>query len=610
MPIPSFIYFPGKYHYYGQSDEFFLATIPRLSAICRSSTNVDMCDRKFQVSYLVKYIGGHEEHRLVDVSGSKHISEVDVRTEDHAHEKISSCATKQAKKEAAKPHLGREVSLAEVIWFVLGFRYTFCTSDFVHISTLPLENRSAVLQSTWHRKAAQPQTAEDLKAVVDRRNQGLPAWRLFTDSQVAHVEDYLKSPYYIDITSSFNIRPPELRFFDNLSLYAECFVTVGKQPCLFTNDLRLQPWYDALSRRIKLRASSITKATAYVMEKFNAGDPFAMRMLNAVFIPATTADPETLAMFIDLHAVTDFVAVTSFVKPWDKTKFLYHLCLTLGHYDTEIDLFCNANIRLVFEKAGLVPSSAAIERRHVLDILRQYVLTDLRFHPISARQFGRYLKAAMRTLSDALIDDTLGDYTPCLSNVSLKDQASEILKGKETERKAQLIASLMDDPAICDIIPADLILSTLESPRWDPEILEADGISAEAISEQRAALRCCTDAVDLFLTPSCCGLKFPCLVGRAGSGKTHVMKLATAYALSRGLQVSAIFAYQFCLVLVTDCECYAIKLVLLTSLLTYLLIIHFGFNHFSLTLVKNRYIYYSFRRHTFSSLFRHRRSTT
>jgi len=80
----------GKWHYAAASDEFFLASIPLVSAICRSSTNVDMCDRKFQVSYLVKYISGKEEHQLVDVAGTKEVTEVKVTTEDHAHEKITS----------------------------------------------------------------------------------------------------------------------------------------------------------------------------------------------------------------------------------------------------------------------------------------------------------------------------------------------------------------------------------------------------------------------------------------------------------------------------------------------------------------------------------------
>jgi len=39
------------------------------------------------------------------------------------------------------------------------------------------------------------------------------------------------------------------------------------------------------------------------------------------------------------------------------------------------------------------------------------------------------------------------------------------------------------------------------------------------------------------MKPSCRGVKFLCLVGRPGSGKSFVLKLAVAYALSKGLQV-------------------------------------------------------------------------
>lgn len=39
----------GKWNYLSRRDEFFLSSIPLVSAICGSSTNVDMCDRKFQV---------------------------------------------------------------------------------------------------------------------------------------------------------------------------------------------------------------------------------------------------------------------------------------------------------------------------------------------------------------------------------------------------------------------------------------------------------------------------------------------------------------------------------------------------------------------------------
>ena len=55
----------GKWHYPADRREFFIASIPLLSAITRSATNVDMCDRHFQCSYLIKYISGKDERRLI-----------------------------------------------------------------------------------------------------------------------------------------------------------------------------------------------------------------------------------------------------------------------------------------------------------------------------------------------------------------------------------------------------------------------------------------------------------------------------------------------------------------------------------------------------------------
>jgi len=70
-----------------------------------------------------------------------------VTTEEHAHEKITSCNNILSDKEKTNPHLGRVVSLAEVVWFVLGFPYTYCNADFVHVSRLPLEHRVGILLS-------------------------------------------------------------------------------------------------------------------------------------------------------------------------------------------------------------------------------------------------------------------------------------------------------------------------------------------------------------------------------------------------------------------------------------------------------------------------------
>ena len=65
-----------------------------------------------QVNYLIKYVSGKEEHQLVDVAGTRVESNIRVSTEDHAHEKITSCRKLVNKKlEASKSHMGREVGL-------------------------------------------------------------------------------------------------------------------------------------------------------------------------------------------------------------------------------------------------------------------------------------------------------------------------------------------------------------------------------------------------------------------------------------------------------------------------------------------------------------------
>ena len=263
------------------NDEFFLASIPLLSAICRSATNVDKTDQKFQVNYLCKYIAGVEEHRLVEVTGTKDISEVKVTTEDHAHEKITGCKKILSQKEEKKPHHGREVSLTEVVWFALGLPYTYCNANFVHVPTLPLENRVGVLR---HSRSIST-TSRDDSAVTGRVTAGLPEWRQFTANQEVHIEDYRRSPYWCDATSSFNIRPPELLFFNDLQLYCECFVIVGRQPCSFNNDLGSQLWFDGLSRRVLLRSCSIPKAISFASQRANSGDTRAASMLRRVLIP-------------------------------------------------------------------------------------------------------------------------------------------------------------------------------------------------------------------------------------------------------------------------------------------------------------------------------------
>ena len=120
----------------------------------------------------------------------------------------------------------------------------------------------------------------------------------------------------------------------------------------------------------------------------------------------------------------------------------------------------------------------------------------------------------------------------------LKDQANEVLLAKERLRRSNLISALYDDPAVCDLMPEGLRHASINCPlQWTPRIIPVECVSQETSAEQNNTLKCCLTAVDTFLKPSSRGVKFSYMVGRPGSGKSYVLKLAVAYCISKGLQV-------------------------------------------------------------------------
>jgi len=242
------------------------------------------------------------------------------------------------------------------------------------------------------------------------------------------------------------------------------FRVAGSQECSFHADVGDQPWFDGLSRRVLLRSCSVKKAVNFVRSKAHRGDPRAIEMRRCVFKPIDRKYPGFWERFVQVTDTHQVVSVVSLVNPWDRTKFLAHLCMSLGRYRSEVDLFCNGTMTAAFVKAGLLPNSSSWSRDDVRSILRRYVIEDLRFHPISARQFAKHVKGAMSALTDLITDNAIGDQTPCVSDIMLKEQATDVLSTKEQVRRANLVTSLQDDPAISACLPDNLLTGSLANP--------------------------------------------------------------------------------------------------------------------------------------------------
>jgi hypothetical protein len=119
-------------------------------------------------------------------------------------------------------------------------------------------------------------------------------------------------------------------------------------------------------------------------------------MLQTAFIPIEEGCKDFVKLFVQNMSTSVVTSVISSVKPWDRSKFVTHLCLSLGRYDSEFNLFRSGSIRETLFKASSLSNVDDVSRPDVLNILRDYVLTDLAYHPISARQFARNFKKCVR----------------------------------------------------------------------------------------------------------------------------------------------------------------------------------------------------------------------
>ena len=133
-----------------------------------------------------------------------------------------------------------------------------------------------------------------------------------------------------------------------------------------------------------------------------------------------------------------------------------------------------------------------------------------------------------------LFEDTyVFESMPLATDIAISAAASDALQRLEMDWRHSAVAALSqyhfpDFPDVPDLRNG---VPTFYNP-----LHHAPTQSDASFAEQAAALRALRTALDTLQQPGHTFVRFPLLVGSPGCGKTHLLMMAQAYAMSKGLR--------------------------------------------------------------------------
>jgi hypothetical protein len=179
------------------------------------------------------------------------------------------------------------------------------------------------------------------------------------------MSEMVNSPYLVDNTSLFSVRPPELFQIARLEDYLKWFSFSSAKVITVSDEVSECPWIDGSGKRVRVRKRYLAEVRRFFRSLANRVliNPGTLEMYGLF----ETLDHEVLQgrdsafvnRFVDMSADRDVVVVFTCIEPTSMSKFLVHLLLTLGTFSTELDLFRGPTLLHAFQYARLIADAAS-----------------------------------------------------------------------------------------------------------------------------------------------------------------------------------------------------------------------------------------------------------
>ena len=546
----------GKYMYAAQRGEHMSPLNVALWSICKSSLNVLKVCKSVASRYLTSYAAGKEEHADVSINPDNAHNVLNVQVQKIENKKLGGVRkilAREAKKEKTQGIIdSTTIASTECVSWMLQLPTVITTMDFVSVPTVSLENRGGVLlkrKNNTQSRANVPGVANEGPAEIRQHHLHFPRHRLFTGGQKIVIESVNKTPFSTDKVTVFSLRPPELLFVNKLKLYYRWFVREklpGKKETIcvrfLKNDVKDSTWVDGENYAIRLRPCAVGEFSNYVQECLlttPADDRLndAWRVITEVL---NVASHQNRSFFVSADpnlSNTPAEVVFSKVYPRSPANFLIHFLLSNACFETELELFDVPTLKDAYIKGKIVPDKQVFDTDDCNELLKKYVLEQLRYLPGGTRSFDGNVLAAKSAFKGMLIDnDIYNEGLPITTMDTLTEALEDKAKKMLRQSQVNIIKSLTQKNLPSFPSSADFETVTKETPsNWSAELIANVFQSAESLQEQSLILETLKNLITDILFSGHKFNKHQLILGPPGTGKTYVLTMALGFALSKGL---------------------------------------------------------------------------
>ena len=179
------------------------------------------------------------------------------------------------------------------------------------------------------------------------------------------------------------------------------------------NDVRESTWVDGENYAIRLRPSAVSEISAFDQVSL-AANPTDSRLLNAYVMISEVLNISShpgRSLFVssdpNFLSNTPAEVVFSKVYPRNPPNFLIHFLLSNAAFQLNLKLFDEPTLKDAYVKGGVVPDKQVYDENDVNEILKKYILEQLRYQPGGTRSFDNNLLAAKSAFKGMLIDNDI-----------------------------------------------------------------------------------------------------------------------------------------------------------------------------------------------------------